>query len=106
MKTLEGCGIFGRGDIRHEKSEFFNFVSLRGFSTVPILIQLGQFAADKFVDDRGLRFRVYDKALAYVKCRYANKISAKVEAAGYASDKDAVVDYCVAHTPVFDRLKR
>ena len=65
-----------------------------------------ELAVDKFVDDRGLRFRVYDKALAYVKRKYAEKISAKVEAAGYASDKNAVVDYCVDHTPVFDRLKK
>ena len=98
--------LLGFGILFAVASAISDSVILRGFSTVPILIQLGQFAADKFVDDRGLRFRVYDKALAYVKCRYANKISAKVEAAGYASDKDAVVDYCVAHTPVFDRLKR
>lgn len=98
--------LLGFGILFAVASSISDSVILRGFSTVPILIQLGQFAADKFVDDRGLRFRVYDKALAYVKCRYANKISAKVEAAGYASDKDAVVDYCVAHTPVFDRLKR
>ena len=79
---------------------------VRSISFAPIVLSVGELAADKFIDDRGLRFRVYDKALAYVKRKYSEKISAKVEAAGYASDKDAVVAYCVAHTPAFDRLKK
>ena len=81
-------------------------VYFRSLSFAPILISVAELAVDKFVDDRGLRFRVYDKVLTYVKRKYAGKISAKVEAAGYAADKEAVVDYCVAHTPVFDRLKK
>ena len=81
-------------------------VYLRSISVLPSLIQLIQLAVDKFVDDKGLRFIVYDKALAYVKRRYSQKISAKVEAAGYASDKDAVVEYCLAHTPVFNKRKK
>ena len=81
-------------------------VYFRSISLAPIVISVAELAADKFIDDRGLRFRVYDQALAYVKRKYSEKISVKVELDGYASDKDAVVDYCVAHTPVFDRLKK
>lgn len=81
-------------------------VYFRSISFAPIVISVAELVADKFIDDRGLRFRVYDQALAYVKRKYSEKISAKVEMAGYASDKDAVVDYCVAHTPVFGRLKK
>lgn len=80
-------------------------VYLRSISMMPILIQVVQFGLDKFVDDRGLRYRVYDRTLSYVKRKYSSKISRKVVAAGYDSDKDAVIDYCVTHTPVFDRLK-
>lgn len=81
-------------------------VYLRSISMMPILIQVVQFGLDKFVDDRGLRYRVYDRTLSYVKRKYSSKISRKVVAAGYDSDKDAVIDYCVTHTPVFDRLKK
>ncbi len=52
--------LLGFGILFAVASAISDSVILRGFSTVPILIQLGQFAADKFVDDRGLRFRVYD----------------------------------------------
>lgn len=98
--------LLGFGILFAVTSAIGDNVYLRSISTVPILIQLGQFAVDKFVDDRGLRFRVYDRALVYVKRKYSDKISRKVEAAGYSSDKDAVVDYCVTHTPVFDRLRK
>lgn len=80
-------------------------VYLRSISAIPILIQLLQFVIDKFVDDRGLRFYVYDRALAFVKRRYVKTISAGVENAGYASDKEAVVEYCLSHTAVFNKAK-
>lgn len=80
-------------------------VYFRSISMLPIMIQLIQFAIDKFVDDRSLRFCVYDKALTFVRRRYAKKISSRVEAAGYASDKEAVVDYCLSHTAVFNKTR-
>lgn len=98
--------LLGFGVLFAVTSAISENVYVRSISFAPIVLSVGELAADKFIDDRGLRFRVYDKALAYVKRKYSEKISEKVEAAGYASDKEAVVDYCVDHTPVFDRLKK
>lgn len=80
-------------------------IYLRSISALPVLAQLIQFALDKLVDDKGLRFCVYDKALEFVKRRYVKRISAGVLKAGYASDKDAVVDYCLHHTTVFNKTR-
>lgn len=98
--------LLGFGILYAATSAISENIYFRSISVLPILISVFELAVDKFVDDRGLRFRVYDKALAYVKRKYSEKISAKVDAAGYASDKNAVVDYCMEHTPVFDRLKK
>ena len=97
--------LLGSGVLFVVTSAISDNVCLRSFSIVPVLIQFVQFVIDKLVDDRGLRYRVYDRTLAYVKRKYSSGISRKVVAAGYSSDKDAVIDYCVANTPVFGRLK-
>jgi len=74
----------------------------RTLSIIPIAIQLVQVAVDKFFDDRGWRFALYNKALAYVKREYIRKIERGVEKDGYRSDKEAVVAYCLSHTKVFN----
>ncbi len=75
---------------------------LRGISFLPVLIQIVQFACDKFIDDRGWRYAVYNKALSFVKTRYVKKITAKLIAGGHESDLEAVVNNCLLRTPVFN----
>lgn len=80
-------------------------VDLRGIAIVPILIQLGLYVVDKAVDDKGLRFRIYDRAIDYVKQKYIDRITAKIDAAGYGADKEAVIDYCLTHTKALNKSK-
>lgn len=97
--------LLGFGVLFAVTSAISENVYFRSISAIPILIQLVQFAIDKYIDDRGLRFCVYDKTLAFVKRRYIKKISAGLENAGYASDKDAVVKYCLSHTAVLNETR-
>lgn len=78
-------------------------IYLRSISVIPPLIQFIQYVVDKLVDDRCWRFLVYDKILAYVKCKYIKKIEAGIEREGFGADKESVVAYCLSHTEVFNK---
>ena len=80
-------------------------VYLRSISVLPVIVQFVEFVIDKFVDDNGWRFRVYDRTLEFVRQRYIKKIRLGVEKAGYSSDQEAVVTYCLKHTKVFNDRK-
>lgn len=78
-------------------------VYLRSISIIPLAVQIVQFAVDKLFDDRGWRFSLYNKAIAYVKREYIKKIERGLEKDGYEADKEAVVAYCLSCTKVFNK---
>lgn len=78
-------------------------VYLRSISFIPLAVQLVQFAVDKLFDDRGWRFSLYNKAIAYVKREYIKKIERGLEKDGYETDKEAVIAYCLSCTKVFNK---
>ena len=84
-------------------SAISNNIYLRSLSFLPIVIQMIEFIIDKYVDDKGLRFRLYDIALAFVQKKYTDRIRSRVSKEGYESDQNAVVEYCLKHTKVFNR---
>lgn len=84
-------------------SAISNNVYLRSISIIPLAVQLLQVAIDKFFDDRGLRFALYNKTLTYVKREYIKKIERGLAKDGYEADKELVVAYCLNHTKVFNK---
>lgn len=94
--------LFGFAILFSLTSAISDNICLRSISVLPIIVQMVEFIIDKFVDDKGWRFRVYDRALEFVKQRYIKKIKSEIEKAGYLSDQEAVVKYCLKHTKVFN----
>ena len=78
-------------------------VYLRSISIIPLVVQIVQLAVDKFIDDQGWRFSLYNKAIAYVKREYIKKIERGLAKDGYEADIEAVVAYCLSHTKVFNK---
>lgn len=66
-------------------------------------MQIVQLAVDKFIDDQGWRFSLYNKAIAYAKREYIKKIERGLAKDGYEADIEAVVAYCLSHTKVFNK---
>lgn len=76
---------------------------LKGVALLPVAIQAIQYWLDKQSDDHNFRFFLYPIALEFVKKRYIQKITMELESKGYPQDTEAVVQYCIQNTKIFQR---
>lgn len=76
---------------------------LKGVALLPVAIQAIQYWLDKQSDDHNFRFFLYPIALEFVKKRYIQKITMELESKGYTQDTEAVVQYCIQNTKIFQR---
>ena len=68
-----------------------------------VVMQIIQYWLDKQSDDHNFRFFLYPIALKFVKKRYIQKITMELESKGYQQDTEAVVQYCIQNTKIFQR---
>lgn len=76
---------------------------LRGAALFSVVMQIIQYWLDKQSDDHNFRFFLYPIALKFVKKRYIQKITMELESKGYQQDTEAVVQYCIQNTRIFQR---
>ena len=76
---------------------------LVGISLLPIVLQVILYVIDKTVDDAGVRFRLYPRAIKYVEKQYTERIAATLKKKGYEDDIDSVVTCCIERTKVFNK---
>lgn len=80
-----------------------NHPLLKSIAVVPFIARIVLYFIDKVGDDKEIRYKIYPRALEYVKGRYINKIKAALERSDYSDDVPAVIDYCIGATKVFDK---
>lgn len=75
----------------------------KGAALFSVVMQIIQYWLDKQSDDHNFRFFLYPIALKFVKKRYIQKITMELESKGYQQDTEAVVQYCIQNTKIFQR---
>ena len=76
---------------------------LRGAVLFSVVMQVIQYWLDKQSDDHNFRFFLYPIALKFVRKRYIQKVTMELESKGYQRDTEAVVQYCIQNTRIFQR---